>query len=251
MWIALLGGFRLVGNGKLIGSQRAAKLENLLSSLVLAETRGVARDALLAAVWPNTPVELSSQSLNSLMHSTRQLLATSLDGAAPILISGGTYRLNVNAGISSDVFRFDELVREGDCCKRQGNENCANARYSEAVLLYRGDLCASGDDLAAVMERERLRAEYLTLLSRLSDHAFAEEDYEAALRLAQRLLQADPCREDAYRRTMQAHVRLGQRAQAMRQYQLCERILRTEFDVTPEPATRAMFEALRAHPEQV
>jgi Flp pilus assembly protein TadB len=44
---------------------------------------------------------------------------------------------------------------------------------------------------------------------------------------------------------------LGQRVQALRQYQLCERLLRQTFDAVPEPATRALFDRLRLDPEGV
>ena len=37
------------------------------------------------------------------------------------------------------------------------------------------------------------------------------------------------------------HVRLGARAQALRQYSLCRLILRDEFDAVPEPATERLF----------
>ena len=62
---------------------------------------------------------------------------------------------------------------------------------------------------------------------------------------AHRLLLADPCREDAHRAVMRCYARLGQRAQAMKQYLLCRDILRREFQAEPEQATDDLFARLR------
>jgi DNA-binding SARP family transcriptional activator len=65
------------------------------------------------------------------------------------------------------------------------------------------------------------------------------------------LLLMDPCREDAHRMAMQCHVLRGERAQALRQYRVCERILRLEFDAAPEEATRALFDQVRLDPSSL
>ena len=48
--------------------------------------------------------------------------------------------------------------------------------------------------------------------------------------------------------TMRAYVRLGTRAQALRQYTLCRKILAEEFDAIPEPATERLFTLIRTDP---
>jgi hypothetical protein len=50
---------------------------------------------------------------------------------------------------------------------------------------------------------------------------------------------------------MRCHVRRGERAQALRQYRLCESVLRSEFETDPEPATKALFEQIRLDPDSV
>lgn len=75
--------------------------------------------------------------------------------------------------------------------------------------------------------------------------------YHEALQHAMGLLYADPCREDAHRMVMRCYVRDGQRAQALRHFQTCRVILRREFEADPEPATVALFEAIRVDPQRV
>jgi DNA-binding SARP family transcriptional activator len=119
--------------------------------------------------------------------------------------------------------------------------------YLQAVALYRGDLC-SGSDIASVVEREHLRARYLTLLAKLADHFFNQGDYTSCLHYTSALLNNDPFREDAHRIAMRCYTRCGERAQALRQYLLCEQVLRAEFDVAPEPATIVLYEQVRRDP---
>ena len=105
--------------------------------------------------------------------------------------------------------------------------------------------------MRAIIERERLRAMHLNLLAYLADDRFAAGDYQGCLEMAGRLLDGDPCREDAHRLVMRCHVRRGERAQALRQYLLCQQILRAEFDAAPEPATDALFEQARLDPSTI
>jgi DNA-binding SARP family transcriptional activator len=107
------------------------------------------------------------------------------------------------------------------------------------------------DGIRALVERERLRAVYLSLLGQVADHYFREKDYRNALRHSLLLLRHDPCREDAHRLVMRCYVRFGQRAQAFRQYRTCERMLESEFDARPEPLTEALFDQLRTAPGSI
>jgi hypothetical protein len=50
---------------------------------------------------------------------------------------------------------------------------------------------------------------------------------------------------------MRCHVRLGERAQALRQYRTCAQVLAAEFGVGPEYLTEALFERIRLAPDSV
>jgi DNA-binding SARP family transcriptional activator len=122
--------------------------------------------------------------------------------------------------------------------------------YHRAVDLYQGDLCVAPDP-HAVIERERLRARYLTLLMRLADDHYRACHYELCQQYVQQLLRYDPCREDAHRLAMRCYVQVGERAQAFRQYRLCQELLRAEFDAPPEPATMTLFAQIRLDPAAI
>jgi DNA-binding SARP family transcriptional activator len=202
---------------------------------------------LLAQVWPDADAALAAQSLRSLVHQLHGMLGDAIGGATPVVHAGEIYRLNTDAGITTDIDTFERLARRGAQAWESGECTAATGRYLEAVELYRGDLCACRDD-SAVIERERLRATYLVMLGRLADMAFRSADYSSALDYAAAVLKDDSGREDVHRTMMLCYAALGQRVQAMRQYLLCERFLRETFAAVPEPATRALYDRLRLEP---
>jgi DNA-binding SARP family transcriptional activator len=248
--VCLLGTFRVLKLGQPVATRQGGKAEVLLSTLGLHDPIGVPRDTLLNILWPNSEWTLAGQSLNSLVYSLHKLLGSVIGNAAPVLLDEGRYRLNHEAGVGVDVSVFDALVERADRHARAGQHDTAIDSYLQAVELYRGDF-ALDTDVASILERERLLVAYLTLLARLADHTYAAGDYRHCLQYALKLLAKDACREDAHRLVMRCYVRCGERSQALRQYRLCEEVLRTEFDAAPEPATIELYNLIRLDPASV
>jgi DNA-binding SARP family transcriptional activator len=245
--VRLFGGFRLLKDDRPLKLRAGGKGALLLVNLALRLRDGIEREELLTLLWPASDENLATQSLHSLTHALRRAVGDALGGDPPVVHREGRLRLNTERGISVDVEEFEARVATGDRLRRDGRDDEAMPCYEEAVGLYEGDLVL-GSEIRHLLERERLRARYLSLLARIAENRFAAEDYAAANARAIELLAADPCREDAHRMVMRCSVRLGQRAQALRQFQICSEILRREFEVEPEPATRDLYELVRLVP---
>jgi DNA-binding SARP family transcriptional activator len=248
--ICLLGSFRLLCRGQPLPQRGGGKTEALLCYLAIRQGQPVPRDTLMDRLWPDSDAALATQSLNSLVYSLHKALGAAIAGAAPVSYAEGCYRINADAGVGVDVWVFDTLARAGEAEVRSGERALAVPYYRRAVQLYRGDLCVSSD-VRAVVERERLRVLYLSLLARLADFYFAQGDYSTSLEQALRLLLSEPTREDAHRLVMRCYVRRGERAQALRQFRICEQILHREFDAAPEHETVALFDQVRRDPTRV
>ena len=250
--ICLLGDFRVLRTGQHIALRGGGKAENLLCKIALRPDQWVSRDALLLSLWPDVDAAQASQSLSTLLYKLNRLLSKVSGIQTAVLHNDGYYRLNAAAGVVVDTELLDNLADAGEEQERAGNLAAAVATYTDAVQLYRGDLCiCAGSDTYATVERERLRARYLTLLTYLADYHYRQDDYTTCLHYARRLVTNDPCREDAHRLIMRCYVRRGERAQAFRQYQLCQNVLRTLFDAVPEAATTALFDQVRLNPESI
>lgn len=248
--VCLLGNFRLLHTGHSLPIPCGGKIETLLGRLGLQFDHRVRRGVLLDLLWPASDSALAYQSLNSLVYSLHKLIGDALGGAAAVLHEGGYYRLNREAGVGVDIACFDAWADAGDQQVRAGDLARAATSYRQSVSLYRGDLVVE-TDVGSVLERERLRARFLSLLAYLADEHYRAGEYGACLAQAWCLLGHDPCREDAHRVVMRCYVRRGERAAALRHYHVCEHILRTEFDAAPEPATTALFDQIRLRPSHV
>ncbi|WP_322755299.1 bacterial transcriptional activator domain-containing protein [Frankia sp. Cas3] len=248
--ICLLGGFQLLASGNPVSVRKGGKTELLLAALALHDGHRASRESLLEGLWPDTDPNRANQSLSTLLHGLRQQFGGVLHGDHPVLYLAGGYELNTGAGVAVDIAQFDRSVATAERRMRAGDAAAAVPCYEKALEFYRGDL-VSGDDARAVIERERLRSRYLSVLARLATHHLESGDCQGALECALQLLRQDPCREDAHRLVMRCHVRLGARSLALRQYRICRQVLDGEYGVLPEPATEALFAQIRLDPGAV
>jgi DNA-binding SARP family transcriptional activator len=250
VFIGVLGTFTLLKAGTPVTLRAGGRVESLLTELALRTTDGVHRDELLATVWPNTSPSLAGHSLNELVSMLHRRFSDVLDGDGPVARLHGFYAINLSAGVGLDIAAFESAADTGEALLRAGDVEAARRAYAEASSLYRGDLWIS-NDVRHVVERERLRMRFMSLASALAEWLFREGDYRSALARILDLLAHDPCREDAHRLAIRCYMRLGERAQALRQYRVCCSILMSEFDAEPEEATTTLYDQVRLSPSTI
>lgn len=94
-------------------------------------------------------------------------------------------------------------------------------------------------------ERHRRGLRQREHLARQVEAAEAAQDLEAALPLADALLQLDPLSEDAHRRLMRLHYLRGDRAAAMLAFDRCAEMLKDEVGTPPSDETMQLLQSLR------
>jgi DNA-binding SARP family transcriptional activator len=248
--ICLLGGFRLLKRGTPLPVRPGGRTEALLATLALAPAHGIRRDELVEQLWPATEPQLGIQALRTLAYSLHQSLGDALGGMGPIINTDGRYRLNAEAGVDTDVERFDSVVDTAERLARSGAVDDAVRRYRDAVGMYQGDLVV-GSEIRHLLERERLRTRFIAARTRLAEYHVARQEHDEALANVLEILRHDPFREDAHRLAMRCYVLLGQRAQALRQYRICRDVLQAEFEAPPERATDELYETIRLDPTRI
>ncbi len=115
-----------------------------------------------------------------------------------------------------------------------------------AVNLYRGDLLETVYSDWCFVQREALRADQLAGLEFLLQAKMARQDWTGALAAGNRLLALDNLMENVHRALMRCHYMAGNRPSAIRQYSLCEKLLRDELVVEPMEETRRVYETMLA-----
>src|SRR5262249_15064151 len=82
----------------------------------------------------------------------------------------------------------------------------------------------------------------------LTDASLRSGDTREAVRWAEQTIALTPFRESGYRRLMEAHVAAGNRAEALRVYEKCRRLLSDELGTYPSPETEAIYRTLLEAP---
>ncbi|MGD2177951.1 MAG: BTAD domain-containing putative transcriptional regulator [Anaerolineae bacterium] len=247
--IQLLGDFRLVYGNEAITVIDTPRLQSLLAYLLLHRDAPQSRHRLAFLFWPDSPEAQALTNLRNLLHRLRHELP---DADHFLHVDRNTLQWRSDAPFELDVARFEQALDRAEKALRgavngaRSHRATARAALEQAVALYEGDLLPSCYDDWIVPERERLRQAFERALGRLVRLVEDQQEYDAAIRYAQRLLRHDPLREASYRRLMRLRALIGDRAGALRTYHECATVLEREFGVQPSPVTREMYERLLA-----
>ena len=245
--VHLLGPMHVAVDDVAVEIWSSARCRSLFGYLLTHRQPWPPREVLMEVFWPESPPEASRNSLNVALHGLRRTLRTITD--IPVVVyGGGSYRINQELSLWLDVDEFDRRVDSGRQFEEAGNVDQAKHDYELAGGLYRGDFLADDpyEDWAA-LTRERLRLAHLDALGRLSNLYFNAGHYTACASLCQRILERDPCREDAHRRLMRCYSRQSQPHLALIQYRACVRALTDELGVGADPATARLHDQIRQH----
>ena len=248
----LFGRFEVYRNDEALSLGRNGKALAILKYLLANRARPVSQDHLMGWLWPESNLKKARWSINSAIYALRKLLGDCPSPAAGnyVLLEEGYYRLCSDVQVITDVDKFDACYEEGRRLAKEGRRGEAAAEYEKAIERYRGEYLV--EDLYedwTMIERERLIHAYIDMLSRLAVHYYETGQCQESIRACYRILQKDRCHEDSYRLLMRSYTRLSLRERALRQYRLCERILRQEYGTVPSSETRALYASLLSeHP---
>lgn len=246
--IRCFGRFEVHCNGRPVQDWRRNKARTLLKYLV-DRRHPIPREVMLDLLWPETDIGPASNSLRVTLHALRQALGP-IEGIADasreyVVFDGGSFQLNPLVSRWIDVEEFAHSFAAGFRQERQGRVNAAITHYERCEDLYRDDYLV--EDLYedwTLARREELKDQFLLVITRLADHCLHVGDWHGCIVRCHKILQKDPCREDAYQRLMRSYGQLSQPSQARHWYEVCTRALRRELDITPSEATVQLYEQL-------
>jgi DNA-binding SARP family transcriptional activator len=245
--VHLLGPLHVAVDDVAIENWPSARCRSLFGYLLTHREPWPPREVLMETFWPESSPEAARNSLNVAIHGLRRTLRTITDTAVVVHVCGA-YRINQELSLWLDVDEFDRRVESGHKAEETGDIAEARQDYELAGGVYRGDFMADDpyEDWTA-LTRERLRLAHLDALGRLSHLHFNAGHYTACASLCQRIVEKDPCREDAHRRLMRCYSRQGQPHLALMQYRMCVQALTGELGVEADPVTVELHQHIRRH----
>lgn len=217
----------------------------LLAYLALGKGRFFARSELMAILWSDQ-VEATSGSFNTTLWRLRRALARQPLGQTGLVVcdGSGAVGLCTRAEMQLDVDEFVRLVGPGQGKPMELLDEIDIENLRQGVSLYRDDILAGFAEDWALRAREQYRRMYLNALGRLMHVSTLAGDYAGAIHYGQSILDRDPLREDVHRELMHLFLLSGQRAMALRQFELCRDTLRKELAIQPMRETLAVYQRI-------
>lgn len=245
--VSLAGRVSISNDGVLIEEERLPGRQGRLvfAYLVSEHARPVTRDELAEALWGETPPARWEKALAVIASKLRALLGEcGIDGAKALTSAFGCYRLELPEGTWIDILAGARAADEAEAALAAGHAERARSEATTAVSIARLPLLP-GEDGAWVEGKRRELADVLVrALEVLSDACLHSGDASEAVKWAHEAVTLEPFRESGYRRLMQAHSTAGNRAEALRVYERCRRLLAEELGAYPSPETASIYRDL-------
>jgi len=202
------------------------------------------RAALSALLWPDYEQAKAFSNLRRTILEIHQTI-----GENWLIASRETVQLSANTEIDLDIARFHDLLSQA---KRQTDSTLRISLLTDTAKLYRNHFLtgfslkdASSFNEWAFTESEELSRQLAEALTLLVDSYCSLDQPEYAIPYGRRLITLDPLNESAHRQLMDIYLQAGQPSLALKQYQTCEKILRKELNLDPQPETRAFYKKIR------
>jgi DNA-binding SARP family transcriptional activator/Tfp pilus assembly protein PilF len=217
---------------------RGKKARAILGYLSVTAGERVSRGRLASMLWDRTP---DAQARSSFRQALRELLVA-MGPLADELISADRETVKLNASVCW-IDAAAILAPE---------TTSSSSSRSELSALCAGELLEELDSISPSFdqwllgERTRFTQQLSDLLEAELNHvARSKADLKQQVSNVRRLIAFDPTHEGGSRALMRALAKLGERAQALREYERCRSALRKALDVEPSRETRALADAIR------
>jgi DNA-binding SARP family transcriptional activator len=243
----------LFGRPRLVRNRETVHLDGrkvlALAAYLAMTIQPQSRDHLAALLWPEYGQSSARANLRRELSRLHSIL-----NHDHLLVEREQVGLRRDQELWLDIAVFQACI---DHCQRHAHDThevCDDCLHqlADAVALYTADFLMgfSLPDSPAFDEWQYFQAETLRqalagALEQLVRGYRARHQYELAIAYARRWLALDLLNEPVHRQLMGLYAHAGQRAAALRQYEVCKRSLQEELNALPTAETQRLYEAIR------
>jgi len=203
----------------------------LLKAIVAMGVREVRAEKLMDALWPQESGDAAHEAFGQALLRLRRLLGT----ARAVHMAEGRVSLEESL-VWTDVRAFEACAANG----------AADEAAHRALALYRGEFLADETDHPWTASlRERLRGKFLHMVSRAGMQLESAQQWDEALALYLRGLDADSLSESFYQGLMRCYAARGMHAEALSIYRRLRQQLSIVLGMQPSATSEALARELR------
>jgi DNA-binding SARP family transcriptional activator len=241
--VYLAGEVMIEAGARLVREARLPARQGRLAFVHLVDRRAhpVPREELADAVWPESLPRAWDVALSAIVSKLRLVMgAAGIPRDEAISAAFGCYQLHLPAGAWVDLEVATAGVHQAESLVAQGRQAEAYGDALVAVTILRRPYLPGATGPWVEGRREALRGLLVRALECMITCLSANREWPLAVRNAEELVALEPFRESGYRQLMRLHVARGDRAEALRVYELCRQRLRDELGVGPSAETEAL-----------
>lgn len=247
LWISALGTFRVSTGRNGPVQWKSRKAEDIFKFLLIKRGRPVHRDIIVEAIWPDVEVDEAEFRFYKAISRLYRSLEPSgnAKGSSYIQCRDSAYWIDFSKVAFFDVQCFQETVNKASFIhEREGIER-AIPLYLEAENLYKGDLF-EGNIYQQWMEseRERLKKDYIKVLSRLSTYYHEIGDYWKSIEYCLKRLNYERFSCEAHILLMKNYALSGEIFEAIMTYRRYEQMLKEEMGISPSFSVIKTYEEI-------
>lgn len=217
-----LGGFELYrGEERVDDSEwKTRKVKHLFAFLCMHRGHSAVEDVLLEEFWPDDAERGRNSLRAAASHLRRSLRPSWWKGDLEFVIrKDGRMTLNPSVPVWHDLEEVEAAIARGDARR--------------VAQLYRGPYLDGWYMDWVLAVRTRLETQVMAVLLELARSCFEEKLAAEAAEHLGRILEIDPCHQQAHLMLMQGYLANGRPEEAVRQFERAQRVLKTELDMEP------------------
>ncbi len=246
--IYLFGKFCVQREGHIVAGFEARRVQELFCYLLLNRHRPCSREVLTSLLWEDCSTAQSKKNLRQVLWQLRSALKTEmkLDTKGILYADAKQLQIHLKADLWLDVDVFEETWNKLKRVQGKDLDAAGVQMLRNAIVLHQGGLLEGNYEDWCLSERERLLNICLAMLDKLMEYSEVHREYEAGLAYGMRILNYDRTRESTHRWLMRLYYLLGDRTEALKQYQHCKAILNEDLCAQPDRHTQALYQQILA-----
>lgn len=210
----------------------------LLNMLVCRRHLGLAREAAIDHLWPDTDGDRAIQNLNTTLHRLRKILGRD----KTVVLEGGN--LNLNPALCwVDVWYFEDLVKQAKSASKPGTDIDLLAT---ALAVYGGHFDNHQEGNAAIIGyAEKIKFLWIGAVTDLGKKLAQSGKHQPTVDMLQEALSLDNTAEPIYQTLMVVLSTQGRAAEALLTFNRCCSVLAKQ-GIEPAAETMALYRDLQA-----
>ncbi|MCG8686673.1 MAG: protein MalT [Desulfobacterales bacterium] len=250
LFIQTFGAFRVKINGRSLDPSvfGGGKPVLLLKAIVLKGGKDIPKEVLIDTLWPDASVAAGEKNFKINLHRLRKALEPNyIKSFGYLFISQKSGRVSLDSDlVSLDTQLFEDLAGQGVRYMESGQFEQSLLCFSKAIEFYHGDYF--GDDPYLEWgrsHRDYYRQKCIEVLEKIAGLHRSLDNWQDAIDTWMKILSFDPCSEKAFRKLMTLYYEAGMKTEALRLFDRCKDILRTELDAEPEALTIEIYNKVK------